>query len=314
MRYEKYIKNLELILSRIDYYPTKLAKTLGWSKQKLNYWLKRFEKEGFIRSTPMGIYTQYFLTEKGQYVKKYIGELEYPITTPPTTPQTPPTTPQTTPPTIQTSLEDYIKEPLLDIHNFQVVIPITEKGRLPEGKIRMKNWTYSHIQISDYHINVNYGKEPTFVINVPKQKGNSLHEIGIKIGMKTYQILSLAQQKYGCDFDLSRMRVTKKPHIHAFKDPITRELAKRIKYSGINLEVNESGGSHMDLTGWEAAVKYDKLINDVPQEIEFISNRLDRIERSMDKFAIAMDQHVKLIKSIQKLVDELREIRKNSDS
>ena len=51
-----------------------------------------------------------------------------------------------------------------------------------------------------------------------------------------------------------------------------------------------------------------RLINDVPDGVETISMRLDRIENSMETFAVAMDQHIELIEAIQKLVDQLKNV------
>ena len=340
-RQDNYAENLKLILGKIETtYATKLAKNMGWSKQKLNYWLHRFEDHGLLKGRNMGAYAQYNVTEKGRLIYKQIftqvKKAETPEKQIAVIPENHtgksqtdmkrgvkislddvegPTKPAPTEPIkekkagVQAAMDDFITEPLFDLHNYQSTIPITKKGNLPKGDIRMKNWSYSQIDVGGWVVNVNYGKFPNLVVNIPKKKGISLPDLLIQDGMKVHQILAQLQRKYDCDFDTSHVKTTKKPHIHAFKDPIARELAKHIKYSGINLEVNESGGSHMDLLGFDAAMKYDKLINDVPDGIEVISMRLDRIENSMVTFAVAMDQHVKLIESIQKLVDQLNDVK-----
>lgn len=340
-RQENYAENLKLILGKIETtYATKLAENLGWSKQKLNYWLHRFEDHGLLKGRNMGAYAQYNVTERGRLIYKQIftqvKKAETPEKPIPVIPKNHTekqqtdmkrgvkisldeaeglTKPASTEPIkekkvgVQAAMDDYITEPLFDIHNYQSTIPITKIGKLPKGNIHMKNWSYSQINVGGWTVNVNYGKSPNLVVTIPKQKGISLPDILIKDGMKVHQILAQLQRKYDCDFDTTHIKTTKKPHIHAFKDPIARELAKHIKYTGVNLEVNESGGSHMDLLGFDAAMKYDRLINDVPDDLDAISMRLDRIENSMVTFAVAMDQHVRLIESIQKLVDELRMIK-----
>jgi hypothetical protein len=293
-RVEKYVENLKQVVSRINLYPAEMSKELKWSKQKLNYWLKKFEELGFLKSGG-AYYLPYTLTEKGEFVKKSFIEGEPPTSTKPTDTKEPKME------GIQAKLEEFRIEPILDIHNSQILIPIVRKGNLPDGTIKMRNWSYFPIGMDNMDVRVHYGDKTKLLITIPKQTGMSLREVSIKEGMIAYQTMVVLQKKYGCIFDLENIEFSKKPQIHVFNDPIMRELAKHIKFAGLNIQVNESGGAKGELTGWNAAIRYDKLINDVPERVEEMNSRIGRIEESMMTFAVAMDEHVVLVKSLQEV-------------
>jgi len=158
-----------------------------------------------------------------------------------------------------------------DLHNIEVVIPIERLGKLPQGKVSMKNWKYAHLDFGFFNVMVNYGKEPTLKILPPKEYGESISDVLVKAGSKIERLVMMLRQYYHCKVDMSRMRITRRPHLHPLNDPVLREAEKLgIQYTGKNIELNRSGDAHGDVLGFDGIRKYDEMLDVVPKAIEEI--------------------------------------------
>ncbi|MEE9573878.1 MAG: winged helix-turn-helix domain-containing protein [Candidatus Neomarinimicrobiota bacterium] len=156
-----------------------------------------------------------------------------------------------------------------DLHNIEVTLPIAILGNLPSGNIDMGNWKYAKMKFDDFTIKVNYGKEPKIVIYPPKVYGNNIEEVLFRCGNKVTLIAVMIEKNFNCKFNLNEMKVRRRPHLHAFNDPIINKFDNEgIQYRGQNIEYNRSGDAHADILGFEGMSKYDQLLNTVPQLIQ----------------------------------------------
>lgn len=169
-----------------------------------------------------------------------------------------------------------------DLHNIEVALPITILGKLPEGNINMGNWKYSKLKFDDFTIKVNYGKQCKLIIYPPKVYGDNIEEVLVRCGNKVTLIVAKIEENFNCRVNLDEMKIKRKPHLHAFNDPIINKFDNEgIQYHGQNIEYNRSGDAHVDILGFEAMNKYDQLLNTVPKLV----NELDVIKSTMGGLA-----------------------------
>jgi biotin operon repressor len=109
---------------------TKVAKTLGKTKQALNYHISKQKKAGLIRQTQKYPYSIYVLTDLGQKVKKILRQSEGGI------------------PLLWRCHALIVGYPILSYGDYQFVETKNKKI------IQMANWKYAREQIGDYVVNV----------------------------------------------------------------------------------------------------------------------------------------------------------------
>jgi hypothetical protein len=109
---------------------TKIAKTLGKTKQALNYHLSKQKKAGLIRQTQKLPYSIYVLTDLGQRVKKILRQSEGSI------------------PLLWRCHALIVGYPILSYGTYQFAETKNKKI------IQMANWRYAREQIGDYVVNV----------------------------------------------------------------------------------------------------------------------------------------------------------------
>jgi len=173
-----------------------------------------------------------------------------------------------------------------DLHNIEVVIPIERLGKLPQGKVSMKNWKYAHLDFGFFNVMVNYGKEPTLKILPPKEYGESISDVLVRAGTKIERLVMMLRQYYHCRVDMSRMKITRRPHLHPLNDPVMREAEKLgIQYTGKNIELNRSGDAHGDVLGFDGIKKYDDLLDFVPKAIEEMREMIGGSFKTMNAIA-----------------------------
>ena len=158
-----------------------------------------------------------------------------------------------------------------DLHNIEATIPVERLGSLPEGQIDMKNWRYAHLDYGFFDVFVNYGKETKLKILPPKDFGDNISEVLVRAGSRIDRLARMIETHYGCKVDMSRMKVTRRPHLHPLNDPVLKGAEKLgIQYTGRNITLDQSGDGHGDVIGFDSIAKYDNMFDTVPKEIEEI--------------------------------------------
>lgn len=181
-----------------------------------------------------------------------------------------------------------------DLHNVEIVVPLEELGKLPEGVIDMKNWKYAPMKFGLFTVNVNYGKHPKLKIYPPKVYGDSIAEVLVRVGSDVRHIVALVEREYGCKTTVSAMRITRKPNLHPYKDSVLKDASsKGIQYTGKNIELNESSGSHGDVVGLDAIASYDRMITELPAVVhdlkEQIASHLELIQEWRKEAVVARE-------------------------
>jgi DNA-binding MarR family transcriptional regulator len=158
-----------------------------------------------------------------------------------------------------------------DLHAIEVSFEISDKGNLPKGNVKLKNWSYYAEKFGDFSIKVTYGKVNRLIIYPPHIKADSVIETYSKLGFTIAEIVAMIQARYKCAVKLETQRIQKRPEVHAPLDPLGKVFeAQELSIKGQNIKIDQSGHAHFDIIGERSFENYDKMIGIFPQFMEVV--------------------------------------------
>lgn len=235
-------------------YPAKIGRARGWSKQHVDYYVKKLEKAGLIRRLKRSSFVDYELTERGQnFLISCEGVL--------------------------------FSSGVFRLHRCFFKFPILREGIYPLGdfkRVEMQNWTallgleqgvkVRHTTTSwIVHVETLYGRSPGELVTLAKNLAD--------------RVARSLSSKYGCILGEGQIN---KRHELGVDDPVANLLNRYFTVSTPKRVIDDSPGEdegEIDHIGRDAAVEYLLM----PERIKKIEGQLEAFasdfERTTDRLA-----------------------------
>lgn len=156
-----------------------------------------------------------------------------------------------------------------DLHAVEIAYNLLSTGRLPEGDVNLKNWSYYAEKLGNFYFRVNYGKAAKLLIYPPNVHANNKADLLFKLGSAVSDIVALIESKYACQVDRHSRTIVRRPEVHAPNDPIGKKFeGQGVDQKCKNIEINQSGHAHFDVVGLDSFDKYDYMISNFPKLVE----------------------------------------------
>jgi len=239
------------ILSQIGFLtsPYEICKKHNISKQRANYWLKKFKKEGWITS-PFHAY--YEITDSGK--------------------------------TILDTYEQQFNKNLVRLENMRYKFPIIEgddkfleiaKDKWKKNK-GIKNVETYHFKMHGYSVSVFLGKNPVLTINCIKRVGLDIYEMIYIARTEVEDIANMIEEDY--NIELGRMETIMQPE-WAIPSEFAKVLLDKTNSSQISTPkgvINKSKGRGYDIETRDIRLA-NKLFN-LPYVIDEISREIKSLK------------------------------------
>jgi len=199
-----------LLLLDAGNYPAKIARILGFSKQKVRYWVKAAEREGLVKRKSRDVVTLYQLTWKGRETsKKFLDGME------------------------RERLRRFVR-----LHNVVVKYEIVAQPSLVIDwrKVELQNWD----QLVGRELGLTVRKNPDSIeIFCDSVEGQDPYELLLLLFDEANRLASHLEEKFR--MKLGRPQLSRKPHF-AVLDPVAKHLSDFMEFSDDIGKLDESEG------------------------------------------------------------------------
>jgi DNA-binding MarR family transcriptional regulator len=240
-----------LRLLKKGYYPTKIARILGKSRQLVRYYVKKLEKMGYVELVTRDAITIYNITQAGQ---KFLDGIE-----------------SATP-----------RGHHLRLHNiaFKYQIIKEPSKKVDWNKVvRLRNW--GQILGSEMGMTVRKNTD-SIEIFCKVVEGDNPYELLFKAREEADRLATHLEQKF--DMVLGRGTLSRKPHFGIY-DPIARRFAENFQLSDDVAKIDESEGyGEIDWHDPEAAKSYLLMpisVERIRAEVKELNTRLRSLEAGL---------------------------------
>lgn len=277
-----YHRYMILKLISLGHYPAKIGRVLGYSRQHIHYYIKKFLEQKLITRQP-GRWAFYTLTQLG---KKYFERLESRL-----------------------PLGRVVR-----LHNVVVLYPVLKDPQvvIDWGKVvRLRNWG----QLVGSELGLTVRKNPRSVeVFCDVLEGDNPYELLFLAKEQADRLACHLESKF--QMKLGRGRLSRKPHFGIY-DPALREVGKVFELSDDVGKVDESEGyGEADIYDPNLAKNYLLTVTTVlPQTLKKIGKQLgeleksqviltetlpNRLEKIVSTFEKSMQEHMGIIKDFRK--------------
>ncbi len=253
---------------------TDISKTLNWSKQRTNYWIKQLEKEGLIQQELRAKIKTYSITPKG---KKFL-----------------------------TWSKDTPKWEVF-LHRVGLKFPIIESTSKFDGldwkDVALKNWIkkvlkYQHID-GEFSIERNPNN---LIIWCQEYVGNNPYKLFYEAIKDNLLFADNLETRYKVKLGIPQLY--RKPHF-GINEPIIARINEYIQVTGIE--------EWIDTTPFPGSTEFFDPLRVIqylrmPNKIETCERRLQEITEQMKIFGEGMREHMKLISFLQELTVSLNKV------
>lgn len=256
------------IFTLIDegYYPAKISRILGISKQLLNYWLKRLVRLGYLEKGVRTSVVFYHLTDLGKEMLLMLSESKKTLT-------------------------GCEAGPRVRLHNVSFKFRIIKDADIPIDwrKVEMQNW--GRLIGSVYDVTVE--KTTKHLIVYPKIRTERDPYVALlKAYEEAIRVAKSIENRFGLILGLPELN--RKPHF-GFKDPIADKLSEyqETTLSDIGRIDQSPGEGEIEFFDPSTAADYiampnrvkriEEKINKLEETLERISNSLERVSAMLEK-------------------------------
>jgi DNA-binding MarR family transcriptional regulator len=234
-------------------YPSKIARVRGWSKQHVDYYVRKLEQASLIRKEKRSNISIWEVTEKGQ---NFLGSCERELTF----------------------------DGVMRLHRCFFKYPILREGVYPAGNFRnveMQNWT----ALLGIEKGVKVRKTTTsWIVHVETLFGRSPVELGnLAKGLADRVAVSLSA-KYGVVLGEG---VINPRHEYGVSDPVAKLLNRYFCVSTPKRVIDDSPGldeGELDHLGQDAVIEYvlmPERVKKVDVQADYMVDQLRRVEREL---------------------------------
>ncbi len=251
-------------------YPAKIGRARGWSKQHVDYYVKKLEKAGLIRRLKRSNFVDYELTERGQnFLISCEGVL--------------------------------FSSGVFRLHRCFFKFPVLREGVYPLGdfkRVEMQNWTallgleqgvkVRHTTTSwIVHVETLYGRSPGELVTTAKNLAD--------------RVAKGLSSKYGCVLGEGAIN---KRHELGIDDPVANLLNRYFTVSTPKRVIDDSPGEdegELDHLGRDAAVEYLLM----PERVKKLEGQVGNVLIDLEKISGSMAKLEKLGCDLGKVADIL---------
>jgi DNA-binding transcriptional ArsR family regulator len=256
----------------VKMYPAKIGRARGWSKQHVDYYVRKLEKAGLIRRLKRSNIVDYELTERGQnFLISCEGVL--------------------------------FSSGVFRLHRCFFKFPIFREGVYPAAdfrRVEMQNWTallgleqgvkVRHTTTSwIVHVETLYGRSPGELVTVAKNLAD--------------RVAKGLMCKYGC---LLGEGAINKRHELGVDDPVANLLNRYFTVSTPKRVIDDSPGEdegELDHLGRDAAVEYLMM----PERVKKLEGQVGNVLSDLEKIGACLEKLPNLQK-LEKIGDNLQTI------
>jgi predicted transcriptional regulator len=254
----------------VKMYPAKIGRARGWSKQHVDYYVKKLEKAGLIRRLKRSNFVDYELTERGQnFLISCEGVL--------------------------------FSSGVFRLHRCFFKYPVLREGVYPLGdfkRIEMQNWTallgleqgvkVRHTTTSwIVHVETLYGRSPGELVTVAKNLAD--------------RVAKGLSNKYGCVLGEGHIN---KRHELGIDDPVANLLNRYFAVSTPKRVIDDSPGEdegELDHLGRDAAVEYLLM----PERVKKLEGQVGNVLYDLEKISGSLAKLEKLGYNLERVADAL---------
>lgn len=265
------------------YYPARIAELLGKSKGTIAYHIKKLLECGFIEKTESLEHLK-----DGLYVKRFRGVITlYKVTHLGSN--------------FLAGIERRIRGRVLRLHNAYFKYPILRQPRVPVvwRKVELTNWT----QLLGRELGLRVRKNPGSIeVIASVVEGKDPYRMLFRAREEADSVAKHLEGKFG--MVLGRSSLSRRPHFGIY-DPVANEFSKFFELSDDVGKIDESEGyGEVDLYSPETAKEYLLM----PLRVRELEKDMTEIKDGQRLFSEGMVEHMKMIKEVRALVEELRNV------
>jgi predicted transcriptional regulator len=254
----------------VKMYPAKIGRVRGWSKQHVDYYIKKLAKAGLIRRLKRSNFVDYELTGRGQnFLVSCEGVL--------------------------------FSSGVFRLHRCFFKFPVLHEGFYPLGdfrRIEMQNWTallgleqgvkVRHTTTSwIVHVETLYGRSPGELVTLAKNLAD--------------RVAKGLSNKYGCVLGEGQIN---KRHELGIDDPVANLLNRYFTVSTPKRVIDDSPGEdegELDHLGRDAAVEYLLM----PERVKKLEGQIGNVLYDLDKIAGSLAKLDKMGYDLAKVAEVL---------
>jgi len=244
--------------------PYEIAKLYGWSRQRLNYYLKMLKEANLIRLKYRTNVAFYELTEECKNF--YIG---------------------------------YVK-PLssgIRLHNVSFIYPILKEGNLTPQKVWQLNGVCNRLK-RESNCSIVWNHK-NLIINISSLVGNNAFDLFNKAKNIADSIAEKIQKDYG--FELGSGKLNRKPHF-AVLHPLINQISKHIEFSSEEAKIDESEGyGELEFFDPEKTQKFIELPERIEALENLMSKQIEILTEYSKQIALHLEVLNEMKETLKKI-------------
>jgi hypothetical protein len=234
----------------VQMYPAKIGRARGWSKQHVDYYVKKLEKAGLIRRLKRSNFVDYELTERGQnFLISCEGVL--------------------------------FSSGVFRLHRVFFKFPVLREGVYPSGdfkRIEMQNWTA--LLGLEQGVKVRH-TTTSWIVHVETLYGRSPGELVTTAKTLADRVAKGLMSKYGCVLGDGKIN---KRHELGVDDPVANLLNRYFTVSTPKRVIDDSPGEdegELDHLGRDAAIEYLLM----PERVKKLEGQFDNVLCDLERIS-----------------------------
>ena len=254
----------------VQMYPAKIGRARGWSKQHVDYYVKKLEKAGLIRRLKRSNFVDYELTERGQnFLISCEGVL--------------------------------FSSGVFRLHRCFFKFPVLREGVYPSGdfkRIEMQNWTA--LLGLEQGVKVRH-TTTSWIVHVETLYGRSPGELVTTANTLADRVAKGLMSKYGCV--LGDCKINKR-HELGVDDPVANLLNRYFTVSTPKRVIDDSPGEdegELDHLGRDAAVEYLLM----PERVKKLEGQFDNVLCDLERISGSLARLEKMGCDLERVADIL---------
>ncbi|HLN90203.1 MAG TPA: hypothetical protein VK253_09065, partial [Candidatus Binatia bacterium] len=256
----------------VQMYPSKIGHVRGWSKQHVDYYIKKLEKACLIRRIKRSNFVDYELTERGQnFLISCEGVL--------------------------------FSSGVFRLHRCFFKFPVLREGVYPSAdfkRVEMQNWTA--LLGLEQGVKVRH-TTTSWIVHVETLYGRSPGELVTTAKTLADRVAKGLMSKYGCVLGDGKIN---KRHELGVDDPVANLLNRYFTVSTPKRVIDDSPGEdegELDHIGRDAAIEYLLM----PERIKKVEAHVENILSNLDKINVALEKLPNLA-YLENIVDSVQRI------
>jgi predicted transcriptional regulator len=257
----------------VQMYPAKIGRVRGWSKQHVDYYVKKLEKAGLIRRLKRSNFVDYELTERGQnFLISCEGVL--------------------------------FSSGVFRLHRCFFKFPVLREGVYPSSdfkRIEMQNWTA--LLGLEQGVKVRH-TTTSWIVHVETLYGRSPGELVTTAKTLADRVAKGLMSKYGCVLGDGKIN---KRHELGVDDPVANLLNRYFTVSTPKRVIDDSPGEdegELDHLGRDAAVEYLLM----PERVKKLEGQFDNVLCDLERISGSLTRLEKMGCDLGRVADILGKI------